>query len=92
VDLNGSAYIWANSGVVTATGFTSPTIYVNGLPTTAISAGVWSYIMVTSATAVDASDLEFGRLEGTDFYQGRLDHVRMYDYVRPAIRAESTPP
>jgi len=87
VDLNGSAYIWANSGVVTATGFTSPTIYVNGLPTTAISAGVWSYIMVTTDTAIDASDLEFGRLEGTDFYQGRLDHVRMYNYVRTVAQA-----
>ena len=86
VDLNGSAYVWANSGVVTATGFTGPTIYVNGLPTTAITAGVWSYIMVTSATAVNASDLDFGRLEGTDYYQGRLDHVRMYNYVRTAAQ------
>jgi hypothetical protein len=85
-DLNGSAYIWANAGAVTATGFTTPTIYVNGVIATTIVANTWQYIMVTSATAVDAGDLDLGRLEGTDYLQGRLDQVRLYNYVRTAAQ------
>ncbi len=82
VDLNGSAYIWANAGTLTATGFTSPTVYINGVKATTIEANKWQYVAVTSATAVDATDLDLGRLEGTDYFAGRLDHARFYNYVR----------
>jgi len=44
VDLNGSAYISASGGTVSATGFTSPTIYVNGAVSSTITANTWQHI------------------------------------------------
>ncbi len=82
VDLNGSAYVWANAGTVTATGFTSPTIYVNGVVTSTIATNVWSHVEVTTATALNASDLDIGRLEGTSNLEGKIDEVKIYDYAR----------
>ncbi|MDI6777894.1 MAG: DUF2341 domain-containing protein [Patescibacteria group bacterium] len=82
VDLNGSAYIWANAGTVTATGFIGPVVYVNGKLSSVVAANAWQYISVTTSTGLNASDLDFGRLEGTDNYQGRIDDVKFFDYAR----------
>jgi hypothetical protein len=83
VNLTGTTdYIWSNAGTVTATGFTSPTIYVNGVQTTAISANVWSHITVTSTTSENASNLDLGRTQDTNYLEGRIDEVKIYDYVR----------
>lgn len=75
-------YIWANSGTVTATGMTSPTIYVNGTPSTTIVADQWQHITVTSSTSENASNLEFGRTQNANYLEGKIDQVRLYDYVR----------
>ena len=49
VDLDGgTCYIWVNNGTVTATGFTSPTIYVDGVATSAITAGKHTICIATS--------------------------------------------
>jgi Concanavalin A-like lectin/glucanases superfamily/IPT/TIG domain len=82
IDLNGSAYVRVNSGTISAPGFSSPTIYVNGRATTALAASVWQYVVVTTDTALNASDLDIGRLEGTDYFQGSIDDVKMFDYAR----------
>lgn len=82
IDLNGTAYVWANAGTVTASGFTDPVVYVNGIKTTAISANLWQHVSITTDTAVNASDLDLGRLEGTDFFSGKLDNIIFYNYTR----------
>ncbi len=82
IDLNGTAYVWVNSGTVTAEGVTSPTIYVNGVPSTTVTAGAWQHISVTTATALSASDLDIGRIEGVGFMEGLLDHIHLYNYER----------
>jgi hypothetical protein len=82
IDLDGSNYISASSGTVSATGFSSPTIYVNGVVSTTIVANQWQHIAVTTETAENATDLDIGRLEGTDFLSGIIDDVRIYNYAR----------
>ncbi|MEA3495203.1 MAG: hypothetical protein U9R42_04120, partial [Bacteroidota bacterium] len=57
IDLNGSEYIEISSGTLTANGFTSPTIYVNGAVSTSVSASVWQHVAVTTTTLINASDL-----------------------------------
>src|SRR3989344_3768207 len=79
VDLNGTAYIWINAGTVTAQGFTSPTIYVDGAESSTVSAGSWQYVAVTTGTSLNASDLDIGRVEGTGNHEGRIDEVRIYN-------------
>ena len=74
-------YIWANAGTVTATGLTSPTIYVNGIQSSAITAGSWQHIVVTTATTENASNLDLGRTQDTNYLEGKIDHVRLYDYA-----------
>jgi len=81
VDLNGSAYISATSGTLSATGFTTPTIYVNGVVSSTIVVNQWQYITVTTATNLNASALNFGKIS-TNYLAGKLDEVKLYNYVR----------
>ncbi|MFZ5424171.1 MAG: DUF2341 domain-containing protein [Patescibacteria group bacterium] len=82
IDLNGTAYVWFNAGTVTAQGFTSPTIYVNGIESSSIAANTWSHVAITTQTALNASDMDIGRIEGVGFHEGIIDDVRIYDYAR----------
>ena len=68
-------YIWANAGTVTATGWASPTIYVNGEVSSTIRAGAWQHVMVTSDTAENASSFEIGRTTSSDYLEGSIDEV-----------------
>ena len=91
VDLNGSAYVWANAGTVTATGFTSPTIYVNGLVSSAIVAGQWQHIAVTTGTALNASVPKIGKTT-TNFMEGNIDEVRVLSRALSADEIAETLP
>jgi len=84
IDLNGSAYISTAGGTVSATGFTSPTIYVDGVASTTVTANAWHHISVTTVASLNANDLDIGRLEGTDYFNGFIDEVKIYPYVRTA--------
>ncbi len=85
VNFTGSTdYIWTNSGTVTATGFTSPTIYVNGETTTTIEADKWQHITVTSDTAENASALHIGRTAAGNYLEGKLDEVALFSDARTA--------
>ena len=86
IDINGTAYIWINAGTVTAQGFTSPTIYVNGVVSSTISANRWQYVVVTTGTGLNASDFDIGRIEGVGNHEGKIDNVRIYDYARSAAQ------
>ena len=71
-------FVWVNAGTVTATGLVSPTIYVNGAVTSTLSANKWSHVVVTTATAENASNLDIGRTSDADYMEGILDDVRLY--------------
>lgn len=78
LDLNGSAYIWVDSGVLNATGFVNPIIYVNGEISSTISADVWQFVTITTDTDINASQLEFGR-QDENYFTGVLDEIRFYN-------------
>ncbi len=78
LELNGAAYVEVSSGTVSATGFTSPTIYVDGVATTAIANTNWHHIAVTTATSVNANQVNIGKI-GTTYFSGLIDSPRIYN-------------
>lgn len=80
LDLNGTQYIKIASGAVSAEGFTSATIYIDGSIGTTIEASEWNHIVVTTETAINASDLDIGRKD-TSYFAGLIDDVRLYERV-----------
>ncbi len=79
LDLNGSAYLSLSSWSVTANGFSSPTIYVDGAVTSTFpSDGAWHHIVVATSTGVNASDMDIGRVEGVGLSDAAFDDVRIY--------------
>lgn len=77
ISLTSSAYITASSGTISATGFTSPQIFVNGTQTTTIAADSWQLVTVTTDTAINADTFYVGR-QGSNYYDGTMDEVRLY--------------
>ena len=80
VNLTGTTdFIWVNAGTVTATGLTSPTIYVDGSVSSTLVTNKWQHVVVTTATSENASNLDLGRTEDANYLQGKLDEVRIYN-------------
>lgn len=90
VDLNGSAYISASSGTISATGFTSPTIYVNGVVSSTLTANTWQHIAVTTNTGVNASAYNVGK-RSSSYFSGVIDEIRISDSVRYATTFTPSP-
>jgi len=62
IDLDGGTHtIEVNAGTITATGFDTPTIYTNAVVSSALSANLWHFIAITTATGFVARDLDIGR-------------------------------
>jgi len=80
--------VTASSGVITAPGFTSPTIYVNGIPGSTLTADTWQMITVTSATAVNASAIKFG-LVGSTYYSGQMDEIKIWNYPLTSVQVKT---
>src|SRR6185436_1377382 len=86
VDLNAAdASITASSGTITASNFTSPTYYVNGLQTTSptLVANQWNFVTVTTGTGITASAIKIGNVKG-DYLVGTMDEFRLYDFALSA--------
>lgn len=83
IDINttGPAYISASAGTISATGFTSATIYVNGVVSSTLTANIWQFVTVTTDTGLLGSAIQLGRANGTSL-TGKLDQVRLYDSAR----------
>lgn len=73
----GAVRIEISSGTLSATGFTSPTFYVNGAVSSTVAASAWQMIAVTSSTGVSASNLLIGQ-SNTTYYAGGMSNVRLY--------------
>ncbi len=90
IDLDGGThYIWVNAGTVTATGFTSPTIYVDGAVSSTLVANKWQHVAVTTATSFSASNVTLGK-QSTNYFSGKLDEVRISSIVRTAEEMAET--
>ena len=89
IDFDGGTHVLEIvSGTVTATGFSSPTIYVDGHAGTDIVAGKWSAITVTTATAIDANNCDIGN-DGATFYSGDMAGLMMYGVALTAAQVEA---
>jgi hypothetical protein len=79
IDLDGgSTYIHASAGTLTATGFTSPTIYIDGVATATIAASGWHHVAVTTGTAVNVTNLQLAT-DNTDFGEVYLAELKLWD-------------
>ncbi len=85
IDLNGTAYISATTGTISATGFTSPTIYVDGAVTSTLAANQWQHIAVTTATGLNASAMNIGKIS-TNYMAGIIDEVVIYSTTQTAAQ------
>jgi len=78
VSLTSSAYITSSSGTLSATGFTNPRIFVNGVETSTIVADAWQLVTVTTDTPINANQLYLGR-QGSNYFDGTFDELRLYN-------------
>ena len=81
--LTSSTYITASSGTISATGFTTPSIYVNGQLGTTIISNQWNFIEVTTGTGINADALLIGKANDS-YTSGFIDEPKIYNYARSA--------
>lgn len=65
-----------NANLITATGWTTPTTYVNGVAGKLITLNSWNFITITSATNVNANALILGK--EVSYYTGSISDVAIY--------------
>ena len=82
MEMKSGTYIEVSGGTITATGFTSPTIFVDGVVGSTIDTD-WHHIAITTDADVDASAVKIGKV-ATDYFTGTLDEVKIYPYARSA--------
>lgn len=82
-DFDGGGHILlANAGTLAATGWTTPTIYVDGVATTTITTG-WHHIAVTTGTAFTCTTLQLGT-DNNGFGAVRIADVSLWVRVLSA--------
>jgi len=66
------------SGDIVASGFSSPTIYIDGSAASAALSSGWHHVAVITDSAVTASNVMIGRV-GDQYMAGSLDEMAFYD-------------
>ena len=80
INLTASIYINSSSGAVSATGFTAPSIYVNGAPNNNLTSSAWNHVVVTTTTGINANAFEVARANSAYLNNtGLMDEVRLYN-------------
>jgi hypothetical protein len=80
LELTGSASVSIASGVITTSGITSPTIYVNNQTTeNRVITGKWQFIVITTETAIvtTGTSCNIGSVS-TGFYDGKISNVQFF--------------
>ncbi|MCF7830858.1 LamG domain-containing protein [Candidatus Gracilibacteria bacterium] len=81
LDLDGGTHtVEVGAGTLTATGFDTPTLYVNGSAGATLTADTWYHVVITTATGIDTNDFDIGRIAAS-YFDGNLADVRLYDRV-----------
>jgi hypothetical protein len=87
--LTSGANISITSGTtVAATGFTSPTVYVNGVAKTSVSPNVWNHVEVVDTAGTSADAIVLGTINSATYFKGFLDEVKFFDYGRTAAQVK----
>ncbi|MFH1423487.1 MAG: LamG-like jellyroll fold domain-containing protein [Candidatus Nealsonbacteria bacterium] len=76
--INNASYVSISGSAITATGFTSPAIYINGSSASASLASGWNHVVVTDTADVAAASFLIGEAD-TDYISGLIDEVRIYN-------------
>jgi len=76
--INNSTYVSISGSAITATGFTSATIYVNGSSASASLSAGWNHVVITDTASVAAASFLIGEAN-SDYMQGTIDEVRVYN-------------
>ena len=74
IDLSATHSIEVSGGTITATGFTSPTIYMNGVLTSTITASSFKLITVTTETGITSNLIKIG-----NGLNGLISQIQIYD-------------
>lgn len=74
----GAVRVEISTGTLSATGFTTPTLYVDGAAGSTVAATSWQQIVVTSATGVSVFNLLIGQ-SNTTYLAGDLSNVKLFD-------------
>jgi hypothetical protein len=87
IDLNGTDYLTSVSGTVTANGFGTETVYVDGQVGATLTANRWHYVTVTTSSSLSASAIKIGQVS-TNYGQLFMDEVKIYNYARTAAQVK----
>ena len=80
--LSATHSISVSSGTISATGFSSPTIYVNGAVSSTITTAE-SEIVITTATAINANTITLGKVS-TSHLNGSVNSIQFFRDVKTA--------
>ncbi len=75
--INNSTYVSISGSAIVATGFTSASIYVNGIATSTLSSG-WNHVVVVDTASVAAASFLIGEAN-SDYMSGIIDEVSVYN-------------
>jgi len=93
IQLGSSIYIGStavgSSGAIVATGFSSPSIYINGVGTTIFSPNVWQHLTLTTDTTITADTIKLGQTP-SGYFSGQIDDVRLFSYPLSATQIKTT--
>lgn len=86
--LSSGVYVSVSSGTISATGFSAPTIYIDGVNNTNLATNRWQHVLITTDSAIEANDFTIGRVD-SNYFQGLIDEVKAYSYVRSSDQVKS---
>jgi len=75
--IDNTTYVSISGSAIVATGFTSASIYVNGIATSTLSSG-WNHVVVTDTASVAAANFLIGEANN-DYMWGTIDEVSVYN-------------
>jgi uncharacterized protein (TIGR02145 family) len=88
-DLDGGTHtITISENTVSANGFTSPTIYIDGITGSTLPNNNWHHIAIKTDTAIDVNDLDIGRAS-SQYLNGFIDDFKLYNYALTATQIKS---
>lgn len=77
LQLSSGVEVAISAGVITTTGITSPTIYVDSRPGTNVYQGRWHHVIITTGTPIEVDALEIGRT-GATYTRAFIDEFKLY--------------
>ncbi|OGC79606.1 hypothetical protein A3K01_03050 [candidate division WWE3 bacterium RIFOXYD1_FULL_43_17] len=85
VDLGGSHTLTVSAGAISAGGFSTPTIYVDGYQTTTLPDTNWHQITVVTSTPFNTGTVTLGKIGGA-LYTGQIDEFKLFSYPMTFIQ------